>query len=65
MNTRERKACPLGIGAWVTAPAPDVALRQPGPYFYVHDLLILAALSHDFGTAEADAEIGFCDTNTL
>lgn len=56
--------CPLGAGAWVTAPPPDAALRQLGPT-YLHDLLILAALCHDFGAAEADAEIGFCDTNTL
>jgi len=41
-----------------------MALCQPGPA-YLHDLLILAALCPDFGTAEADAEIGVCDTNTL
>lgn len=41
-----------------------MALRQLG-LTYLHDLLMLAALSLDFGKAEADAEIGFCDTNTL
>lgn len=61
-NTRERKVSPLGTGAWVRASPPDIALHWSSPT-YLHDLLILAALCHDFGTA--DAEIGFCDTNTL
>lgn len=56
--------CPLCTGSSITAPPSGSALHQPGPT-YLRDLLILAALCHDFGMAEVDAEIGFCDANRL
>lgn len=59
-----RKMCPLCAGSSITAPPSGSALRQPGPA-YLCDLLIHAALCHDFGMAEVDAEIGFCDANRL
>lgn len=57
-----RKTHTLCTGSRVTAP-PSASVLHQLALTYLHDLLLLATLCHDFGTA--DAEIGFCDPNRL